>query len=275
MATPMTAHQLIFQLRKWHIPHAGYKNWQTHNRNHKGKWGGVNGFMWHHTGSDSTDQRVLLHEGYTALPGPLCHFGIAQNGTVWLIGWGRTNHAGLGDDDVLDAVIEERDAPVDNEANTDGNTHFYGGEFWHSGNKPMPDAQYWSGIKLSCAINDFHDWDENSEIAHGEWQPGKWDPGYAPGKMMNMDNVRRDIAAAMKRGPDPVSNKVPGRDIPAARSATYNEVWKTDAMAKPYTATENENKYYEAETMLRYAAEQAAEANALLKKIAKQMGIES
>src|SRR3546814_14951944 len=54
-----------------------------------------------HTGSDNSDQRELLYGGLSNLPGPLCHLGVAQDGTVWLVGWGRANHAGLGDDDVL------------------------------------------------------------------------------------------------------------------------------------------------------------------------------
>lgn len=199
----MTADQIISQLMKWNVPFQTTNDWKTRNRNHKGPWGPVNGFMWHHTGSDSKDQRELLIKGTSDLPGPLCHFGIAQDGIVWLIGWGRTNHAGKGDDDVLDAVIKEVDAPVDNEANTDGNTHFYGAEFWYSGSHPMTAAQYTSGIKLSCAVLDFHNWNENSVIGHGEWQPGKWDPGMKPGAIMNMDGVRAGIKTALSKGSKP------------------------------------------------------------------------
>ena len=45
-----------------------------------------------------------------------------------LVGHGRANHAGLGDGDVLRAVIVEKRLPPDNEANTDGNAAFYGFE---------------------------------------------------------------------------------------------------------------------------------------------------
>lgn len=44
-----------------------------------------------------------------------------------LVGYGRANHAGLGDDDVLRAIVDETALPPDNEANTDGNRH---GEQW-------------------------------------------------------------------------------------------------------------------------------------------------
>jgi hypothetical protein len=155
--------------------------------------------MVHHTGSDSADQRTLLYNGTAALPGPLSQFGIAQDGTVWLIGWGRANHAGNGDDDVLSAVIAEKDIPNDDESNTDGNARFYGVEIWYSGSHPMTDAQYRSLLKLSAAVCDFHSWGERSVIGHGEWgSPGKWDPGFAPGRMMDMDAVRADVKTALE-----------------------------------------------------------------------------
>jgi hypothetical protein len=268
----MTPTQLISQLKKWGVKYKEYGDWETHNRNSKGPWGPVNGFMWHHTGSDSDDQRMLLRKGYSSLPGPLCHFGIAQDGIVWLIGWGRANHAGLGDDDVLNAVINETDPPVDNEANTDFNRHFYGAEIWYSGNHLMTTAQYDSAILLSCAINDFHGWNEYSEIGHGEAQPGKWDPGYAPGKMMNMDEVRRDIKARFVKGSKPVSTP-DSEDKPAPKSKTYKEVWNTDSMKKPGTHTSDANAYWEPESMLRYAAEQAAQANKKLDIVMKHLGL--
>lgn len=206
MATPMTDRQLLDQLKKWKVNFQVTSGWITRNRNHKGKWGPVNGFMWHHTGSNGkiSDQLNLLRNGYAALPGPLCHFGIDPNGVCHLIGWGRANHAGLGDDDVLNSVIaEDNKFPADNESNTDGNARFYGAEFMYSGSKPMTTKQYETGILLSCAIIDFHKWNENSILGHGQWQPGKWDPGYASGKMMDMEKVQADIATRFKQGSKP------------------------------------------------------------------------
>lgn len=232
MATPMTPDQIIAQLKKWNIPFKEYKDWRTHNRNHKGPWGPVNGFMWHHTGSDSNDQRELLYKGHADLPGPLCQFGIAQDGTIWLIGWGRANHAGKGDDDVLDAVVKEVDAPVDNEANTDGNRHFYGAEFWYSGSHPMTAAQYTNGLKLSCAILDFHNWNEQSVIGHGEWQPGKWDPGMKTGVIMNMDTVRDNILATLVKGPNKPPVEKPPVEPPVITLTVLNR--KLDKIIKHF-----------------------------------------
>lgn len=200
MATPMTPAQVLAQLRKFGIPFTEYKDWKTHNRNHIGAWGPVHGFMVHHTGSDAQDQRELLYRGVSGLPGPLCQFGLAQDGTVHLVGWGRANHAGAGDDDVLHAVKNELTIPEDNESNTDGNRHFYGVEVWYSGAHEMTVAQYSTLRLLAAAVCDFHDWTEKSVIGHGEWgSPGKWDPGYKPGTMMNMDKVRADIKATIAK----------------------------------------------------------------------------
>jgi LysM repeat protein len=223
IATPMTASQIKAQLKKWGVPFKEYKNWATHNRNHVGKWGPVNGFMVHHTGSDSTDQRALLYNGISGLPGPLCHFGLAQDGTVHLVGWGRANHAGAGDPDVLNAVINENygaNPPVDNQSSVDGNARFYGVEIWYSGSHKMTDKQYATLRKLAAAILDFHKWTEKSVIGHGEWgSPGKWDPGISSGKMMNMATVRSDIKATLS-----------GKATAPAKPAT-------PAPAKPSTAT--------------------------------------
>ncbi|MFB7027188.1 MULTISPECIES: peptidoglycan-binding protein [unclassified Streptomyces] len=210
----MTPAQLVAQLNKFGISYKEYKDWKSHNRNHKGKWGPVHGLMVHHTGSDSKDQRELLYAGLSDLPGPLSQFGLAQDGTLHLIGWGRANHAGMGDDDVLDAVIAEKNAPTDDESNTDGNARFYGVEIWYSGKHKMSDAQYATLRLLAAAICDFHDWNENSVIGHGEWgSPGKWDPGYAPGKMMDMDAVRKDIKATLAGG-KPTNPKPPAPSKP-------------------------------------------------------------
>jgi hypothetical protein len=154
-------------------------NWRTHNRNHKGPWGPVHGVMIHHTVTWGTADTVrICRDGYAQLPGPLCHGVVAKDGTVHLIGYGRANHAGLGDDDVLRAVIAERGLPPDNEADTDGNRHFYGFECENlgDGEDPWPAAQLEAVERAAAAVCRRHGWNERSVIGHREWQPGKVDP---------------------------------------------------------------------------------------------------
>lgn len=246
MATPMTAAEIKSQLSKFSVPFQEYKDWATHNRNHKGAWGPVHGFMVHHTGSDGKDQRAMLYDGFADLPGPLCQFGLAQDGTVHLIGWGRANHAGAGDPDVLAAVKAETDIPTDNESTVDGNKHFYGVEIWYSGTHKMSDAQYATLRLLAAAICDFHGWSEGSVIGHGEWgSPGKWDPGIKAGTMMDMDAVRADIKATISAGkpskpttptkPKPTPPAFPGAGYfrPGARNAYVTQLGR-QLIAKGY-----------------------------------------
>jgi hypothetical protein len=154
-------------------------DWEHHNRNHKGPWGPVHGVMIHHTVTNGSARTVeLCREGRPDLPGPLCHGVITKDGTLHLVGYGRANHAGLGDDDVLRAVIAEKALPHDNEANTDGNRHFYGFECENlgDGEDPWPQAQLETIEKVAAAICRHHGWSERSVIGHLEWQPGKVDP---------------------------------------------------------------------------------------------------
>ncbi|MFJ2649795.1 N-acetylmuramoyl-L-alanine amidase [Streptomyces sp. NPDC087420] len=154
-------------------------DWRTHNRNHKGPWGPVHGVMIHHTVTKGTAATVrICRDGYAALPGPLCHGVIAKDGRVHLVGYGRANHAGSGDDDVLRAVIAEKALPADNESNTDGNRYFYGFECENlgDGKDPWPAVQLEAIEKAAAAICRYHGWSAPSVIGHLEWQPGKVDP---------------------------------------------------------------------------------------------------
>lgn len=129
MAAPMSADRFINALRNEGLTVVEVGAWRTHNRNHKGPWGPVHGVMIHHTVTRGTAYTVeLCREGHSALPGPLCHGVIAKDGRVHLVGYGRANHAGAGDSDVLAAVIAEKRLPPDNETDTDGNRYFYGFE---------------------------------------------------------------------------------------------------------------------------------------------------
>ncbi|QCX74318.1 N-acetylmuramoyl-L-alanine amidase [Streptomyces sp. YIM 121038] len=174
---------------------------RTHNRNHKGPWGPVHGMMIHHTATSGAQKTVTTcRHGYEGLPGPLCHGVITKDGRVHLVGYGRANHAGFGDDDVLRAVIAEKALPPDNEANTDGNRHFYGFECENLGNgrDPWPESQVEAAVRVSAAICRAHSWGkggDTSVIGHSEWQPGKVDP-FGPG--VSMKDIRRRVAERLR-----------------------------------------------------------------------------
>ncbi|GAA3491545.1 hypothetical protein [Streptomyces cremeus] len=53
---------------------------------------------------------------------------LAKDGTVYLIGHCRANHAGKGDSTVLQAFIGDKPLPRAPTADKDGKSHFYSGE---------------------------------------------------------------------------------------------------------------------------------------------------
>lgn len=208
MATPLSASRLVKALRDEGLEVHEYRNWRSHNRNHKGSWGPVNGVMIHHTVTKGTGSSVeLCYEGHSSLPGPLCHGVIDKSGAVHLVGNGRANHAGLGDGDVLRAVINESSSlPDDNEADTDGNRRFYGFECVNlgDGKDPWPEEQKLAIEKVSAAICRAHGWNHRSVIGHLEWQPGKIDP-----RGFSMSTMRNRIAKRLGKKPDGPSEPAP------------------------------------------------------------------
>ncbi|MER5442357.1 N-acetylmuramoyl-L-alanine amidase [Streptomyces sp. NPDC002790] len=196
MAPPMSASSFIKALKDEGLTVVEVGDWRHHNRNHIGDWGPLNGVMIHHTATSGSAGTVrVCREGHANLPGPLCHGVITKDGRVHLVGYGRANHAGLGDDDVLRAVIAEKALPHDNEANTDGNSRFYGFECENlgDGDDPWPAAQLEAIEKAAAAICRHHDWTERSVIGHLEWQPGKIDP-----KGFTMASMRKRIGDRLK-----------------------------------------------------------------------------
>ncbi|MBD0707401.1 MULTISPECIES: peptidoglycan-binding protein [unclassified Streptomyces] len=217
MSAPLTAARFLAALRAEGLAVVTTPGWETHNRNHKGPWGPVHGVMIHHSVTRGTETTVrICRDGHSTLPGPLCHGVIAKDGTVHLVGYGRTNHAGLGDDDVLQAVIAERPLPPDDEASADGNRHFYGFECENlgDGKDPWPKAQLDAIAKVSAALCRAHGWGHRSVIGHLEWQPGKVDP-----KGFTMDSLRTAVAAALAPGPTAPATKPPAPTPPAPSPA--------------------------------------------------------
>ncbi|MET4670856.1 N-acetylmuramoyl-L-alanine amidase [Streptomyces sp. PvR018] len=210
MATPLTADRLLKALRDEGLHVIEHRNWRTNNRNHKGPWGPTHGVMIHHTVTSGTANSVeLCYNGHSTLPGPLCHGVIDKTGAVHLVSAGRANHAGLGDDDVLRAVMSEQELPPDNEANTDGNRAFYGFEAVNlgDGKDPWPPAQLLAIERAAAAICRAHGWSVRSVLRHLDWQPGKIDP-------RGVDWTAMQARIAKRLTPDPAPTKPPATKPP-------------------------------------------------------------
>jgi len=213
MAKPISAAALVAALKKEGVKVKSERSWRSHNRNTKGAWGPVHGVIIHHTVTCGAEKTVdLVYRGRSDLPGPLAHGVITKSGAVRLVGLGRANHAGLGDDDVLAAVIDERALSAPNVQNTDGNRHFYGFECENRGDgrDPWPEAQLDAIERVSAAICRHHRWHAESVIGHLEWTNQKSDPkGFAMGDM------RRRIAERLKHAPDEQPRKKPHKKKPS------------------------------------------------------------
>ncbi|MFF2964214.1 N-acetylmuramoyl-L-alanine amidase [Streptomyces sp. NPDC057963] len=255
MAAPLSADRLLQALRAEGVHVVEVGNWRAHNRNSKGPWGPVNGSIVHHTVTKGTASTVaMVRDGYTALPGPLCHGMIAKDGRVHMVGWGRTNHAGGGDPRVLEQVIAESygtrpTPPTKGNANgTDGNARFYGWECENlgDGKDPWPRAQYQAIVRVQAALCRAHGWSAKSVIGHREWSADKVDP-----RGIDMPELRADVAERLKH---PASWN-PNEEDPMAgitKKDIFDAVWKTDAIGGPADAADHKtNPTWQAQSILK------------------------
>ncbi|MDK0520398.1 peptidoglycan recognition family protein [Streptomyces sp. ML-6] len=277
MATPLTAAAVLAALRAEGVRVVEVGNWRTHNRNQKGAWGPVNGSIVHHTVTKGTASTVaMVRDGYSGLPGPLCHGMIAKDGRVHMVGWGRANHAGGGDPRVLDQVIAESygtrpTPPTKGNANgVDGNARFYGWECENlgDGKDPWPKAQYEAIVRVQAALCRAHGWSAKSVIGHLEWSSDKVDP-----RGFSMADLRADVAERLKHpagwSPTPTTPTTPTtpstEEDPMAgltREQIYDAVWRTDRMTPPEGRATKDNPTWAAESVLRDAASYAIRAEA-------------
>ncbi|MEW1922315.1 N-acetylmuramoyl-L-alanine amidase [Streptomyces sp. NPDC088360] len=185
MASPLAASTFLNALRAEGLTVVEVGSWRTHSRNSKGSWGPVHGVMIHHTVTSGTSKTVAIcREGYAGLPGPLCHGVIGKDGVVYLVGYGRANHAGGGDGKVLDQVIAENYGATPtkptkgNSDGQDGNSRFYGFECENlgSGKDPWPSKQIEAIVRAAAAVCRAHGWSAKSAIGHLEWSDDKVDP---------------------------------------------------------------------------------------------------
>ncbi|MFF5615363.1 N-acetylmuramoyl-L-alanine amidase [Streptomyces albidoflavus] len=265
MAPPMTPATFLAALKAEGVTVVEVGSWRTHNRNSKGAWGPVNGVMIHHTVTSGSAASVrICRDGHSQLPGPLCHGVITKDGRVHLVGYGRTNHAGLGDDDVLAAVIAEEPLPKANEANTDGNARFYGFECENlgDGKDPWTPAQLDAIERVSAAICRVHGWDAASVIGHLEWQPGKVDPrGFTMASMR--DRIERRLSAPPGKTPTPSPEK--------EKPMSYRDVWEQDAAPAPDSSpTKKTNPTWKPISFLREIYDLARETRDLVRDIRDQ-----
>lgn len=204
MADPLTPRTFETLARRAGIVLVEHDGWTTRNRGNRGDgWGPVHGVMLHHTASKDLESTIRVVKDWgqsSSVPPPLYAGLIDKAGRLHMVGWGRCNHAGRGDDDVLRAVIrEDATLPPANEVNTDGNARFYGfaGLNAGDGRDPWPPAQLQTLARVSAVICLHHKWTTRSVIGHRDWQKGKPDPHGPQGYVI--PDIRKRAAVELGR----------------------------------------------------------------------------
>lgn len=161
---------------------------KTHNRDDEtGRtFGPVHGVVVHHTAGVSKGMKDVIYRGVSGLPGPLSHDFLAKDGTLYVVGHGRTNHAGSVTPAVKAAIVAEQ-APTNQklrgEETVDGNDFLFGLEIENLGNgkDPYPIEQYQVAVKWAAAHARFYRWGINSIWGHKEITSRKIDPSFPMG----------------------------------------------------------------------------------------------
>lgn len=163
----------------------------------------VAGVLWHHDVSPRSGTyplRNMLKNGRAGLTGPLCHIGFDRDGTVWVVGAGKANHAGTG--------------KVSGVPRNGGNTRLIGIEMTSAGTRPWDwtAAQLRQMPRLGAALSDIFGLSTSQHWAHYEYQNGKIDPAGLPG---NMPGLRSRIGAVRFGGISGGGATVPRPSVPA------------------------------------------------------------
>lgn len=150
--------------------------WKTRGHGDMGK---VQGIICHHTAecrdSDTEPSLKVITHGRPGLEGPLCHLGLGQSGTYWVVAAGLAYHAGKGSWKGI----------------TSGNSHFIGIEAENDGiGEAWPDVQMEAYAKGCAAIAKYCGFGTDMVIGHKEWAPKrKIDPSFL------MEDFRKRVAS--------------------------------------------------------------------------------
>lgn len=137
----------------------------------------------HHTGSAYGMAYQALVSGREDLAGPLCNFAGNQDGSITVISAGPANHAGASGGRSMGPL------PVTGSFNK----WVMGLEIVYPGISPMRDAQYRAALVWARVVADVCGGGNIQSIrAHAETSvTGKWDPGYANQRTIDMVEFRR------------------------------------------------------------------------------------
>jgi hypothetical protein len=131
----------------------------------------------------------LLRVGRPDLPGPLCNSAgpwcPPDLPRIHVLSAGPGNHAGASGGRSMGPLPVSRSF----------NARVWGHEIDYAGDAPMAPGQYRAALIMARGVCDVLGRSSEYIRAHAESSvTGKWDPGYAPGKTIDMAAFRRDVA---------------------------------------------------------------------------------
>lgn len=161
----------------------------------------------HYVCSMSPDQAYINGLVGNLASGSVVNWFADVHGVAYLVGTGPMNHAGTGNQSVLDRTRADQPppGPAGSAGSISGNSHYSGTECQHPG-----DSTPWPGpmLDVMVAINaaEFLTWGWSAAraIDHYEWTNRKIDmsAGGGPSGPWAGDELRRRVAARMANQPD-------------------------------------------------------------------------
>lgn len=189
--------------------------WQSRGN---GQTSAYEGGLVHHTATGygiavpGTGPGNLLINGRPDLRGPLCNYAGNDDGSITVIAAHPANHAGASGGRSMGPL------PVTSLFNR----RVLGYEIVYPGNQPMRPAQYRSALVWAKAVADVCGGGNIERVrAHAETSiTGKWDPGEAPGRTIDMAAFRRAAKTVLEDDDMSLDDKLPPVTLADGRAYT-------------------------------------------------------
>lgn len=193
--------------------------WQGWERQGNGMSSAYQGLIQHHTASNYGSAFQMLVSGRSDLSGPLCNSAGNADGSITIIAAHPANHAGASGGRSMGPLTITRSF----------NKYVWGHEIVYPGDKPMTAAQDHAAKVLGGVIGGILRRPNAEWVrAHAETSiTGKWDPGYAPGKTIDMNAFRAGIWPALNHGAPaaaPAPKPAPEDDLTPEQDALLRNV---------------------------------------------------
>jgi hypothetical protein len=188
------AREINARLRAAGITVHEWAGWETRGN---GQSSAYEGCIVHHTATGYGTAPAILVNGRSDLAGPLCNYAGNADGSVTVIAANPANHAGASGGRSMGPL------PV----TSTFNKRVMGMEIVYPGDQPMTAAQLRTARIWARTVVDVLGYgDPQRARAHAETSiTGKWDPGYAAGKTIDMNAFRAGVAAGPQQEDDDVS----------------------------------------------------------------------